>query len=122
MTPEQEAAYALDWHLPRDGLEPAVQLEYDRLKMQRELLPQRRPVAPRETETRGWPNTFNLRLHGCKITVWRELGSECCVRTAGWRTGSRSGCWPGRFPAMLSRKSSRPPERASSGTGCSRRG
>jgi len=41
MTPEKEA-YALDWHLPRDGLEPAVQLEYDRVKMQRELLLPRR--------------------------------------------------------------------------------
>jgi Short C-terminal domain len=30
MTPEQEAGYALDYHLPRDSLKPAVQAEYDR--------------------------------------------------------------------------------------------
>jgi hypothetical protein len=30
MTPEQEAAYALDWNVSRDGLKPAVQAEYDR--------------------------------------------------------------------------------------------
>jgi hypothetical protein len=30
ITPEQEAAYALDYDLPRDGLKPAVQVEYDR--------------------------------------------------------------------------------------------
>jgi hypothetical protein len=28
LTPEQEAAYALDYDLPRDSLKPAVQVEY----------------------------------------------------------------------------------------------
>jgi len=31
MTPEQEAAYALEWKMGRDGLSPTVQAEYDRL-------------------------------------------------------------------------------------------
>lgn len=35
MTPEQEAAYALDWNVSRDTLKPAVQAEYDRLKNKR---------------------------------------------------------------------------------------
>jgi hypothetical protein len=70
MTPEQEAAYALDWHLPRDGLEPAVQLEYDRLKMQRELLPQRRPVAPRETKTRAWPYLIPVAVLCVAWMIW----------------------------------------------------
>ena len=70
MTPEQAAAYALDWHLPRDGLEPAVQLEYDRLKMQRELLPQRRPVAPRETETRAWPYLIPAAVLCVAWMIW----------------------------------------------------
>jgi|SRR5450755_1994796 hypothetical protein len=35
MTPQQEAAYALNYNLDRDGLKPAVQVEYDRLKAER---------------------------------------------------------------------------------------
>lgn len=46
MTPEQEAAYALDWDLSRDGLDPAVQIEYDRLKMAREA---RRDAQPQQS-------------------------------------------------------------------------
>ncbi|EQD50269.1 putative Ig, partial [mine drainage metagenome] len=34
-------------------------------------------------------NTFNLRLHSCKMTAWHDQGSECCETKAGWRTGSR---------------------------------
>jgi hypothetical protein len=30
LTPEQEAAYALNYRLPRDNLKPEVQVEYDR--------------------------------------------------------------------------------------------
>lgn len=39
MTPGEEAAYALDWELPSDSLDPAVQLVYDRLKAEREGRP-----------------------------------------------------------------------------------
>jgi hypothetical protein len=35
-TPEQEALYALQWDLPRSDLSMAVQVEYDRLKADRE--------------------------------------------------------------------------------------
>lgn len=35
MTPEQEAAYALDFGVARSGLQPEVQLAYDRLVEQR---------------------------------------------------------------------------------------
>lgn len=31
MTPEQEASYAIQYNMSRDGLKPAVQVEYDRL-------------------------------------------------------------------------------------------
>lgn len=48
MTPEEEAAYALDWDLPRDSLDPAVQLEYDRLKLEREARPRIHAAAPRK--------------------------------------------------------------------------
>jgi hypothetical protein len=37
MTPEQEAAYALDYDLGRDGLKPAVRPVYDRLLEQRRI-------------------------------------------------------------------------------------
>ena len=43
MTPAQEAAYALKWDLPRDGLKPDVQVEYDR---QLEVRRQHRPTGP----------------------------------------------------------------------------
>jgi hypothetical protein len=36
LTPEQEAAYALDYNLNRDELKPEVQAEYDRLKKKRQ--------------------------------------------------------------------------------------
>jgi hypothetical protein len=36
MTPEHEAAYALRWNVDREDLSPAVQAEYDRLKIERE--------------------------------------------------------------------------------------
>lgn len=35
MTPEQEAAYALTWELPREDLRPAVQVAYDKLIAER---------------------------------------------------------------------------------------
>ena len=44
LTPEQEAAYALDYDLSRDGLKPDVQLEYDRQREARRH--QRRPAGP----------------------------------------------------------------------------
>src|SRR5258708_31638656 len=47
---------------------------------------------------RGDGNTFNLRLHRCKIAVWPELGSRCCGTRTSWETGSRSGCWRRRSP------------------------
>jgi hypothetical protein len=50
MTPEEEANYALNWDLPRDSLDPAVQLEYDRLKMEREAGPQIQGATPPKTE------------------------------------------------------------------------
>ena len=36
MTPEQEAAYALDWQLSRESLKPDVQAAYDMLLAQRD--------------------------------------------------------------------------------------
>ena len=45
MTPAEEAAYALDWNLPRDDLKPAVQAEYDRQRaVRREQLRHQRAV------------------------------------------------------------------------------
>ena len=59
MTPEEEAAYALDWDLPRSFLEPAVQLEYDRLKLEREARLRIQHAAPRKTEPEpGDPGPF----------------------------------------------------------------
>jgi hypothetical protein len=70
MTPEQEAAYALDWDLPRDDLDPAVQLEYDRLKMEREARPQMHAAAPRKTETPMWQYLIPLAIFGIIWIIW----------------------------------------------------
>lgn len=51
LTPEQEAAYALDYDLARDGLKPDVQLEYDRQREARRH--QRRPAGP-DASFRRW--------------------------------------------------------------------
>jgi Short C-terminal domain len=49
LTPEQEAAYALDYGLARDGLKPDVQLEYDRQLEARLRHGQERPAGPDAT-------------------------------------------------------------------------
>src|SRR5258708_10422668 len=67
-------------------------------------------------------NTFNLRLHRCKIAVWPELGSRYCKIRAGSETGSRSGCWRRRSPARWWTRRWMPPGRGNSAAGCSRRG
>jgi hypothetical protein len=45
MTPEQEAAYALDYDVDRDSLSPAAQAEYDRLKRERVSRPRVQAAA-----------------------------------------------------------------------------
>src|SRR5258707_13012756 len=67
-------------------------------------------------------NTFNLRLHRCKIAVWPELGSRYCKIRAGSETGSRSGCWRRRSPARWWTRRWMPPGGRNSPAGCSRRG
>src|SRR5258708_9173061 len=67
-------------------------------------------------------NTFNLRLHRCKIAVWPELGSRYCTIRAGSETGSPSGCWRRRSPARWWTRRGMPPGRGNSAAGCSRRG
>ena len=45
MTPEQEAAYALDFGVARSGLPPDAQLAYDRLVEQRARARAQAPVS-----------------------------------------------------------------------------
>src|SRR5258706_15440210 len=71
---------------------------------------------------RGRRQYLQLKLTSGKIAVWRELGSRCCGRAAGWRTGSRSGCWPGRSRGRPWRRSSTRRGPASSATGSCRPG
>jgi hypothetical protein len=56
MTPEQEAAYALDWDLPRADLSEAVQLAYGRLRQQRQAATATAP--PQEAEVQPPPKTI----------------------------------------------------------------
>jgi hypothetical protein len=70
MTPEKEAAYALLWDLDRDSLDPAVQIEYDLLKLEREGRPGIQAATPRKTEPEPLaPGPFFW------LWYWRRTGS-----------------------------------------------
>lgn len=75
MTPAQEAAYAVDWGLPRDDLDPAVQREYDRLQMEREAQPQVRAPAPREAETPAWQYLIPFFVLWVAWMIWATAGT-----------------------------------------------
>jgi hypothetical protein len=79
MTPTQEAAYALTWNLPRDDLDPPVQLEYDRLKleydrlkMEREARPQIPAAASRKTPR--WQYLIPFWTVGIALIIWATAG------------------------------------------------
>ena len=60
MTQTQEAAYALDCGLDREGLRPEVRVEYDRIKQERHFASTRavsgqQPSAPHEQHSAGRP-------------------------------------------------------------------
>ena len=55
MTPEQEAAYALNFGVARSGLPPKAQLAYDRLVEQRALAGAQAPVAQADAEATSAP-------------------------------------------------------------------
>src|SRR5258708_29794156 len=60
MTQPQEAAYALDYGLDREGLRPEVRAEYDRLKQERHFATTRavsaqQPPAQHEQHSAGRP-------------------------------------------------------------------
>jgi hypothetical protein len=62
MAPEQEAAYALYWDLPRDGLDPVVQIAYDRLRKERETRPPAKAAPVDETEPLAVQDPLQRRL------------------------------------------------------------
>jgi hypothetical protein len=51
LTPEQEAAYSLDYGVSRADLKPDVQAAYDRLKLERQLRPASSTLAPVNVST-----------------------------------------------------------------------
>lgn len=55
MTPEQEAAYALDFGVDRSGLQPEAQLAYDRLVEQRARARAQAPVSQAPAGATGAP-------------------------------------------------------------------
>lgn len=55
MTPEQEAAYALDFGVDRSGLPPDAQLAYDRLAEQRILQARQQPVLQSDADATNAP-------------------------------------------------------------------
>ena len=54
-----------------------------------------------EGQERVYLNTLNLKLHQCKMPACREQDSGLARTRAAWRTGSPSGCWPGRSRGSL---------------------
>jgi hypothetical protein len=58
MTPEQEAAYALDFGIARSDLPPDAQLAYDRLAEQRARAAASAPVPPADAEATSTPATL----------------------------------------------------------------
>jgi protein-S-isoprenylcysteine O-methyltransferase Ste14 len=58
MTPEQEAAYALDFGVARSDLPPDAQLAYDRLVEQRARAAASAPVSPADAEAISAPVTM----------------------------------------------------------------
>ncbi len=70
MTPEQEAAYALDFGLARSGLPEDAQLAYDRLREQRTRAgtpPPPEPASGHVTMPR-WVSTSGARLVAAPAT------------------------------------------------------
>lgn len=118
MTPEREAAYALDWDLPRDDLDPAVQLEYDRLKMERESRPQMQAAAPRKTETPRWQYLIPLVILGLawmSWAIWSIVGVSIIGSQMNFKS-LRSDLSKVQLPAGYEKVST-----SESGDGCARR-
>ena len=67
LTPEEEAAYSLDYGVSRDGLKPEVQAEYDRLLAERRARPRAKPHID-QSQSR------NVRLQGIdkaeRVAAW----------------------------------------------------
>ena len=67
-----------------------------------------------------WPCLKGYR--GIVTVSWHMMVLRGCLRTAGCRTGSRSGCWPGFSRRSWWMRRWPMPGRGSSGAGCCRRG
>jgi hypothetical protein len=80
MTPEDEAAYALRWNVDREDLSPAVQAQYDRLKIESETR-QAEPdatAAPPPVSSAGQPPPWvlfvPLAVLWAAFTFWLAIG------------------------------------------------
>jgi hypothetical protein len=104
MTPEQEAAYALDFNVSRDDLKPTVQVEYDRLAKERAARLPRQAQATPQVPARSSPE---VRAHILKMfkranpkyarPFDRGDRLAACQRSPfspGWRSCNSSGAWP----------------------------
>lgn len=65
-TPEQQAQYALAWHVSRSDLSAAAQLEYDRLKADQE-----REAAATRKPPPSLPRQPIEPLAGCPAVMFR---------------------------------------------------
>ena len=86
MTPEQEAAYALDWDLPPEHLDPVVRLEYDRLKSAREAQPPVQDVAAPERKAKLWPFLIAAFVVAIAWITWAVAGVTITGSQMNFRT------------------------------------
>jgi hypothetical protein len=92
MTPEREAAYALDWDLPRADLSEAVQLAYDRLRQQRQAAAtaaassrEAGAVSPSGMQNgeHVYRNTFVQSITGAGIALFLGIGVAIALDPKG---------------------------------------
>lgn len=111
MAPEHEAAYALRWDVDREDLSPAVQAEYDRLKIERETqqaeqsaMPPPPPVSSMR-QPPPWAYFVPVLVIGVAFNFWGTFGARIAGSQMNFAT-LRSDVSLVRLPAGYVRVSS----------------
>jgi protein-S-isoprenylcysteine O-methyltransferase Ste14 len=79
MTPEREAAYALDFGVARSDLSPEAQLAYDRLAEQRARVRAQAPVVPANAEASSAPVVMSRWVAAVGTAVFALIVQGCGV-------------------------------------------
>jgi hypothetical protein len=93
LTPEQEAAYSLDYGISRADLKPEVQAAYDRLKQERQLRPADSTLAPVNVaaQTKIYrPQSVSIILGGAAAATFFVVGLSGVTVGASQHDGAGS--------------------------------